>query len=67
MRSLPNGTEHWLSEARNATKAAERLTDPDAKAVMLCFAELYLHLAHADTARARAGEASVLGPATLTH
>jgi hypothetical protein len=56
----------WLDRAEEARMVAEQLIDPRAKEVVLQVAEGYERRARTAAARAKAGEASVLGQATLT-
>jgi hypothetical protein len=46
----------WLDHAEEAQKAAEQLTDREAKEVMLQLGQLYLRLAQTALAQARARE-----------
>jgi hypothetical protein len=46
----------WLDHAEEAQKAAEQLTDREAKKVMLQLGQLYLRLAQTALAQARARE-----------
>ena len=55
MPSLLDGSA-WLDEAEKARYAAERLTDPEAKQVMLQLCQHYLCAAEVELARARAGK-----------
>jgi hypothetical protein len=64
MLSFVNDVWEWLYQAEEARKAAERLTDPDAKEVMLQLGQLYLHLAQAAVEQARVRGANV---ALATH
>lgn len=54
MPSLLSYAWEWLYHAEEAPKIAEQLADPDAKEVMLQLGQLYLHLAQAALADARA-------------
>jgi len=47
---------HWLNHAEEAQKAAEQLTDREAKEVMLQLGQLYLRLAQTAFAQATAWE-----------
>jgi hypothetical protein len=54
--SVLNDTWEWLYRAKEARKAAEQLTDPDAKQCMLQLGRHYDRLARAAIAQARPHE-----------
>jgi hypothetical protein len=56
MPPLLNDAWNWLNHAEEAQKAAEQLTDREAKEVMLQLGQLYLRLAQTALAQARARE-----------
>ena len=56
MASVLNDTWEWLYRAEEARKAAEQLTDPDAKQCMLQLGRHYDGLARAAIAQARPHE-----------
>jgi hypothetical protein len=67
MGSVLNDAWEWLYHAEEARKAAERLTDPDAKECMLELGRYFDRQARTAALRARAGDgnftlAALLGP-----
>jgi hypothetical protein len=63
-----NDTWEWLYRAEEARKAAEQLTDPDAKQCMLQLGRYYDGLARAVIAQARPqeGNFALVGPLGLS-
>jgi hypothetical protein len=62
--SVLNDTWEWLYRAEEARKAAEQLTDPDAKQCMFQLGRYYDRLARAAIAQARpqAGNFALVAP-----